>query len=279
MNLKYPILLIHGMGFRDYKYKNYWGRIPAYLESHGVKIFYGMQDCNGSLLSNCRQLSTRIDQIFQEHHLEKVNIIAHSKGGLEARYLISSMGYADKVASLTTISTPHHGSVTVDHLMKFPDGLIRAGCKIVDLWFCILGDKDPHTYEAICLFRTKDAEEFNQNNPDREGIYYQSFSFITKSVLGDLFLGIPYLVVKHWEGDNDGLLAPRASVWSGYRGIYSGSGIGGISHCDEVDMFHRSFGKKSDLRSAGEKYENVNRITDIREFYLSIVKELEARGL
>jgi len=42
---KYPIVLVHGAGFRDMNVViNYWGRIPAYLQARGVKIYYGNTD-------------------------------------------------------------------------------------------------------------------------------------------------------------------------------------------------------------------------------------------
>ena len=53
-------------------------------------------------------------QIIQKTGCEKVNIIAHSKGGLESRYAISQLGLSPYVASLTTINTPHHGCTFVD---------------------------------------------------------------------------------------------------------------------------------------------------------------------
>ena len=45
---------------------------------------------------------------------KKIHIIAHSMGGLDSRYMISKLGMADRVLSLTTISTPHHGSPIAD---------------------------------------------------------------------------------------------------------------------------------------------------------------------
>ena len=59
--------------------------------------------------------------------------------------MISNMGMGDKIASVTTINTPHHGSITVDKLLVVPDVLIRIGCKCTDLWMRILGDKKPDT--------------------------------------------------------------------------------------------------------------------------------------
>ena len=40
---KYPLLLVHGVFFRDFKYLNYWGRIPRELQRNGAQVFYGNQ--------------------------------------------------------------------------------------------------------------------------------------------------------------------------------------------------------------------------------------------
>ena len=164
--MKYPILLLHGMGFRDDHCIGYWGRIPKTLEEAGYRVCYGHQDSNASIETNARHIAIELEKILINLNTEKVNIIAHSKGGLEARYLATTLGYGDKVASITTLSTPHHGSKTVDHLMRFPNGLIHMGCKVADLWFRGLGDKKPNTFEAINAFKTENARSFNENNPD-----------------------------------------------------------------------------------------------------------------
>lgn len=103
-NLKYPVLMVHGMGFRDHKILNYWGRIPKELEKMGCRIYFGGQDSNGSIETNAAIIAEKIEEIINEEKTEKVNIIAHSKGGLDARYAISSLGMGDKVASLTTLA-------------------------------------------------------------------------------------------------------------------------------------------------------------------------------
>lgn len=41
---KYPILMLHGVGFRDLKWPLYWGRIPAALRAMGAALYYGQQD-------------------------------------------------------------------------------------------------------------------------------------------------------------------------------------------------------------------------------------------
>lgn len=102
---RYPILLVHGVFFRDFRFFNYWGRIPCALKQNGAVIYYGSQQSAASVASCGQELAERIRAIVQETGCEKVNIIAHSKGGLDSRYAISACGMAPYVASLTTINT------------------------------------------------------------------------------------------------------------------------------------------------------------------------------
>lgn len=89
-NTKYPILLIHGTGFRDRKRFGYWGRIPKTLEDAGAVVFYGNQDSWASIERNAEMIRDTLHDIIRDTGCVKVNIIAHSKGGLEARFLASS---------------------------------------------------------------------------------------------------------------------------------------------------------------------------------------------
>lgn len=264
---KYPVLLVHGMGFRDRKYLNYWGRIPKALEKDGVRIFYGGQDSSGSVEGNAAYLAERIRQMARENGIEKFNVIAHSKGGLDIRYAISTLKINDLIASVTTINTPHNGSYTVDKLLKIPDLLVKFGCRMTDWWFRVLGDRMPETYKAIKAFETVNAEEFNRNNPDDPGIYYQSYAFTCKKITGDMFMWFSNLVVRSIEGENDGLLTPRAVKWSNFRGHFTGVRGRGISHCDEVDIRRRPI-----LVDMGD------RTLDIPDLYREIVRELGEMG-
>ena len=265
--LKYPILFVHGMGFRDSRRFCYWGRIPDTLEKMGCKVFFGNQDSNADIETNGRHIAQRIDQIIKETGAEKVNILAHSKGGLDSRYAISILGAASKVASLTTIATPHHGSKTVDKLMKLPTFLIKFGCFFADCWFRILGDKHPSTYRAILSFTTSAAATFNAEVCDQEDIYYQSYAFVMRRPSSDAFMWLTNAVVRMAEGENDGLLAPDAVKWGDFKGVFRGVGNRGISHCDEIDMRRRPLSKKT-----GEG------VSDIIDVYKSIVIDLHNRG-
>lgn len=257
--LKYPLLLVHGMGFRDRKRLNYWGRIPSRLQKMGAEIFYGNQDSNASIETNALFLKNRIEEILAQTGSEKVNIIAHSKGGLDCRYAITALGMEDNVASLTTISTPHNGSKTVDLLLKLPDCLVRLAGGITDVFYKILGDKKPSSYEVFHSFTTKNAMEFNKNVPDSAKVYYQSYAFVMKNPTSDIFMWFPNFVVNIIEGQNDGLLTPEATRWTNFKGIYKGNGNRGISHCDQVDMRRHRLTKKqgSDLSDICTLYETI----------------------
>ncbi len=265
--VKYPILLVHGMGFRDNEWIGYWGRIPKKLEEVGCKVYFGLQDSNADIETNGKHLAQRIEQIIQETGTEKVNIIAHSKGGLDSRYAISTLEAGEKVASLTTIGTPHHGSRTVDLLMRFPDLLIRFVGFCTDCWFRVLGDKNPNSYKVFRAFTTAAARRFNEETPDCEGVLYQSYAFVMKSPFSDGFMWLPNLVVGIIEGENDGLLTPEAVQWGDFKGVYRGAGRRGISHCDEIDLRRRPLSK-----TTGDG------VTDITDIYTEIVKGLAERG-
>ena len=115
---KYPLLLVHGVFFRDFEHLNYWGRIPKELEENGASVYYGNHNSASPVAESAEQLKKRLFEIVGETGCGKVNIIAHSKGGLDARYLLSDPEAARHVASLTTINTPHRGCRFADYLFE-----------------------------------------------------------------------------------------------------------------------------------------------------------------
>ena len=268
IDMKYPILLVHGMGFRDRRHFCYWGRIPKTLEKEGCKVYFGGQDSNGSIEDNAAFLAQRIDEIIKETGAEKLNVFAHSKGGMEMRYAIAKFGVGEKIASLSTFQTPHNGSKTIDLVFRiFPKWILRAGSAVFDLWMRVCGDKKPKTYLCIESFSTAAARRFNEENKTPDGIYCQSYGFVCKKWFSDIFMWWQNLIVGWVEGPNDGLLTPDAVKWANFRGVFKSNSNRGISHCDEVDMRRRRLTK-----SGGEG------ISDITDFYLSVARELAGMG-
>ena len=266
--LRYPVLLVHGMGFRDDLRIGYWGRIPKALQAAGCRIYFGHQDSNASIEANAEHIAAAIENILAETGAEKVNIIAHSKGGLDSRYAISTLGMGESVASLTTLSTPHHGSKTVDKLLRFPDPLVRLAGFCADCWFRLLGDKQPSSYKVFHQFSTPVAAQFNEQNPDYPGTYYQSYAFVMKNGFSDILMWLPHWIVKTIEGENDGLLTPASAAWGNFQGVYCGAKNRGISHCDEVDLRRRPLCKQRSAQG----------VADMVDVYMGIVSHLADMG-
>lgn len=268
LKTKYPILLIHGAGFRDLRWPLYWGRIPKELTQNGADLFYGKQDCWASVEDNAKTLKARIGMILEETGAEKVNIIAHSKGGLEARMVASSLGCGRQIASITTIGTPHHGSKTIDRIIKMPSSIFNIASFAVNNWVGLIGDTKPDFYTVCKSFSTEYADRFNEKNPDVPGIFYQSYAGIMSSPFSDINLWTANLVVNIIEGKNDGLVTVQSAKWGEKFTTLTGNGLRGISHYDEIDFRRRPFPGR-----------NGTGVKDICEVYVDLVKGLIARGL
>jgi len=265
---RYPLLLLHGAGFRDSERFCYWGRIPKALEEHGASIHYGHQEARASVEYNAAVVKANLEKILAETGCGKVNIIAHSKGGLEARYMISTLGMAAHVASLTTVATPHRGSETIDLLCRLPDSAFKITAFFADRFSLLLGDEEPDFYTVGKAFGTEHMAAFNEQNPDAPGVYYQSYAGVMQGASGDVIVSLPYLLVERVEGENDGLVTPASAMWGRFRGVLRGATGQGISHADEVDMRRRDI----PCMLGGET------LSGIREVYTGMVGELKDMG-
>ena len=266
--LKYPILFVHGMGFRDSRVINYWGRIPKIFTDDGNQVFYGGQDSNGTIEDNASELKSRIEEIIRETGAEKLNVIAHSKGGMDMRYAICQLGMNKYIASLTTINTPHNGSKSIDKVLTLPTPLVKFAGSCSDFWLRLQGDKNPNAYKVFQSFSTGYTRRFNEQNPDYPDIYYQSYACVMRNSASDIVLCITHAIVNSIEGENDGLLTPEGVKHGDFKGIVRSNSVRGISHCDEVDMRRHRFTRKPG-----------NGVSDILDMYREILKTLKEKGV
>lgn len=259
---QYPLILLHGIGFRDLKHLNYWGRIARELTRNGAVLYYGHQEAWGTIERNGTMISAKINEVLTETGCQKVNIIAHSKGGLDARYMICELGMASKVASLTTISTPHRGSELIAFLNKLPDGIYRHIASGFDRTFARIGDQEPDFYAATKQLSPEFCQEFNLKYPDAPEVYYQSYASVMNRFSADRLLSIPHLLMRFsGAGKNDGLVSEASAKWGEYRGTFVSSGRRGISHGDIIDL------KREDYRGF-----------DVLEEYIKMVRDLKEKG-
>lgn len=261
---RYPVLLVHGVFFRDYAFPNYWGRIAPELERNGAKVFYGEHQSALSVPDSGVELAARIRAIMDETGCEKVNVIAHSKGGLDARWAISQCGMAPFVASLTTINTPHRGCEFADWLLdEVPESAQQTLATTYNAAASKLGDTTPDFMAAVRDLATKRVAELNDLMPDADGLVYRSVgSRLDKPEGGTFPLNLTYRFVKRFDGPNDGLVSEESSRWGESFVFLTPEAGRGISHGDVIDLTR----------------ENIPGF-DVREFYVRLVSELAEHGL
>lgn len=259
---KYPLVMLHGIGFRDLRYFNYWGRIPGELVRNGAVVYYGHQEAWGTIEANAGIIRDKIGEILRENHCEKVNLIAHSKGGLDARYLISGLHMEDQIASLTTVSTPHRGSELLNLLNRLPDPVYRFAASVFDRAYARFGDKTPDCYHASKQLSPEYCREFNEAYPDSPRVYYQSYASCMKHTLGDGLLSVPNLLMfLAGASRNDGLVTVESARWGNFRAVFQSEGRRGISHGDMIDL------KREDYKGF-----------DVVEAYVQMVADLKEKG-
>lgn len=260
---KYPILMVHGVFFRDFDILNYWGRIPKELEKNGATIYYGNHNSAASVEDSAIELEKRIIEIVEETGCEKVNIIAHSKGGLDCRAAIARTNAYKYIASLTTINTPHRGCEFADYLLDiFSENTKNVVADKYNKAAALLGDTDPDFMAAVSDLTHEKCIARNEITPDNPDIYYQSVgSKLNHAYSGRFPLNFSYHLVKYFDGANDGLVGEKSFEWGSNYQYIKVSGRRGVSHGDMIDL----------------NRENIDEF-DVREFYVQLVSDLKSRG-
>jgi len=218
----FPIVLVHGIArfdilaviIRD-KLKipdnghgeqlDYFKGIKDHLEANGFTVSAPNLSFAGSVDVRAEGLSNHVNDVMQRTGSPKVHIIAHSMGGIDARHMIVDKGMADRVATLTTIGTPHHGTPVADRIAQ-PGGalLLQVLDRVVDI-------------DGFADLTTAAREQFNRRAEDAEaknGVAYQTYS--ASENLPDVFAPLvpSWLIIREQEGRNDGLVSVRSQQWA-----------------------------------------------------------------
>ena len=254
---KYPIVLVHGMVIKDFKLYRAFRKIRNNLESNSVKVYVTNQDGIGSIETNAQQIKDEIIRILEIEKVDKVNIIAHSKGGVDSRYLISKLNMDKHIASLTTLSTPHHGSKLSSKLMSMPRWCAKFLAFWINLFYKICKDKHPDILKLGHQLTDTQMKEFNKEVLNSSNVYYQSYSSDLDNKKSFLMF-IPHLITKNLENvGTDGIVSVESSIWGEYKGNITNN----YDHAQMVGVY----GTKKTLN-------------EVSDFYLSIIKELKEKG-
>lgn len=269
---RFPIVLAHGfMAGPDL--------IPFFnvrdaLAADGHVVFEGSVAPFDGVDVRAAELAEQIDVVLAHTGAEKVNIIAHSMGGLDSRFVISTLGMGDKVASLTTVSTPHRGSGVADIALKFVDGPVEEAINAVAGLVAkrVNGslDSEPNMRAALEDLAESTAPDFNAANPDDPRVFYQSWAGVsnvfgianpkddevcgeqwlrnegTRDVMAGLLVAGAKFVAHGLDlTPNDGLVTVESARWGAFVGCTPADhgdevGLFGIDEPDEFTGFHHT---------------------------------------
>ncbi|GME89658.1 unnamed protein product [[Candida] boidinii] len=217
----------------------YWNGIKKELRSRGCIVFsakvppFGTieeraQVLNKFISTNVQNFKKKLKNI-ENYNLKnkdeikisneknipiKVNLVAHSMGGLDSRYVISKLEKKNyQVVSLTTISTPHRGSSMADFIIeKVPYNLIINSFPSI-----------PQLTTAYC------EKELNPNLPNDPNVKYFSYGASCDLHFNNVFY-FSWKIIKSKEGDNDGMVSVKSAKWGKY--------LGTIENADHLDLIN-----------------------------------------
>ena len=267
---KYPVILAHGMGGFDKLIGTvpYFYRIPGAVRDAGHTVFTSEVSSFNSIAVRGEQLLDQVEEIRAITGKSKVNIIGHSMGGLDARYVAHVLG-SGKVASVTTMGTPHRGAPIADLGMLIlngdPTGITTSLLNAVAVIFggvVTNGDLSLPQDMAVQLENLSSPflNAWNQQFTNASGVYYQSYSgtsvFNISLDPSDALLAITSVIFGFEP--NDGLVGLNSSGWGNQRNLRLNA-----NHLDEVDQVLGSTGLFG---------------LDARGLYKDIARDLQKRG-
>jgi len=220
------------------------------IGEHGHPLIVSRVHPTAGIVTRARQLK---ENVLRQLDIlgrpdERVVILAHSMGGLDARFMINKLGMADRVRALLTITTPHRGTAYADWCVRNL-GQRLGGLRLLNFigW----------DMQAAVDLQTENCRRFNEEVPDHPDVRYFSVSAARPWHRVPAFALHAYKVVYDAEGDNDGLVSVRSSTWGEHLGVWP------------ADHFH-TINKRLVL-------ELKNPTGDITPYYLSALDEMMRR--
>jgi triacylglycerol lipase len=288
----YPIVLMHGMaGFNSLANLpidiSYFNGIQADLKAHGEpNVFVTIAPPYDTSEVRAQALLPQLQQILQQTGAKKLNLIGHSQGGMDARVIISAGGlnFAPKIASLTTIGTPHLGTPVADAA----DGLTSSqlGSDVANAFLSLLEQgvysvqSSPNIAAQVNeLTSSYMTNTFNPTYVDAPGVVYASYAGRTNLESGDedcagaLYanqgqsldvpqppLGVTAAYLSTQGDTSDGLIPIKSAKWGTFMECVP------ADHLKEVGMIDQN---------------GTNAISgfDHLVFFRAVVARLRAQGL
>jgi len=154
----------------------------------GMRVLIPALPWSGSIEERSRALAEQMAAESGPLHL-----VAHSMGGLDARCWIAHLGGGEKVASLTTLASPHHGSPVADHV-----------CSALSPF---------RLFAGVRSLTTVAMQQFNADTPDHPDVIYRSYAAVRPLHLQPWFMRRYGRLIQQVEGDNDSQVSIRSATW------------------------------------------------------------------
>ncbi|KAF9317087.1 hypothetical protein BG003_001199 [Podila horticola] len=224
-----PVVLCHGFsGFDslgqnpDFRF-DYWYGVRDALDDIGCKVHTARVPPFAGVQERAERLKEYIEHNLP--HGAEVNLIGHSMGGLDCRYMISHLKSNHfKVRSLTTLATPHHGSSFADYVMSD----IVGQSKLEAFWTIMsLVGIERGAAENLTTYYLKN--EFNPHTPNDPSVAYFSYAAAFEPGFFSRFR-FPWKIIMDREGPNDGLVSVESAKW--------GTFIRTIPNADHMDLMN-----------------------------------------
>lgn len=181
--VQYPIILAHGFNTST---TNFWrfNDVDVALRADGHVAVLGSVPPFDSPMVRAGYLAEQVDQLLEETGAQKVNLICFSQGGIDCRYLASpgGMNYGDRIATITTIGSPHRGTYIADVASMILEDPDSASARVIDLFTSWYGGtfselaEDSHFVDAMHSMSEATMVEFNARIIDHPGVVYQSWA-------------------------------------------------------------------------------------------------------
>ena len=246
---RYPLVLLHGMGGAEsFDGIDYFYRVQDVLEPVGYAIHSPSVTPFATPEARAEEWEVHLDSLVEQGAGRRFNLIGHSQGGLDARYLVSGLGRPDLVASILSVGTPHRGTPMANLLYELVGDeivatfLVDLGASAFAAFYGLEGD-DHSLVDAMGSLTTDALEDFNARVPDHTDVYYSSWAgkscgaleFSCQDACGgetvDPLLATPHFIISLYGLPNDGMTPIESAVWGDYRGTIC------ADHADEVGLF------------------------------------------
>jgi triacylglycerol lipase len=215
--LRSPVVFAHGLLGFDYlrigrwRLACYWANLPDAVRAAGNRVLVARVAPLGCIRERAEQLKAFLDEHCPR---EPVHLIAHSMGGLDARYMISRLGMASRVLSLTTIATPHRGT-------PFADWGLRRVLPIFQAFFDMFGLAP----RAIQDLSTAACRRFNDEVPDAPGVRYFSVAGHFESTWRTPAWQLSWNIIRKEQGHNDGLVPVTSASYGEDLSLWQGDHV------------------------------------------------------